>query len=222
MHSYSHGLGPTHAGCVLIVDDDDGARAALVDALGRLGRPFVQVKTGEDALQAAELERPAVVISEVLLPATSGYEVCIALKERYGRDFPVIFVSGQRTHVADRVAGLLIGADDYLVKPVHPDELLVRVQRLLLRSDSAPAPRSRLTPREAEVLGLLIDGLHQAEIAEQLVITPRTVGKHVEHILAKFGVQTRAQAIAFALRGATPVRPDAHAVTNDRTPKRPS
>jgi DNA-binding NarL/FixJ family response regulator len=117
---------------------------------------------------------------------------------------PVVFVSGRRTHPADRVAGLMIGADDYLVKPVHPDELLVRVRHLVDRVPAGSVARARLTLREQEVLELLSDGLHQAEIAARLVITPRTVAKHVEHILRKLGVHTRAQAVAVALRDQRP------------------
>jgi DNA-binding NarL/FixJ family response regulator len=221
MHEDSPGFGPPSAGCVVIVDEDGEARAAVIDALGRLGRPLFVAATGEDALEVAERERPAAVITEVLLPAMSGYELCRALKERYG-DLPVIFVSGQRTHVADRVAGLLIGADEYLVKPVHPDELRVRVERLITRSEAPHEPHSCLTPREVEVLELLTEGFHQAAIAERLVIAPRTVGKHVEHILAKLGVQTRTQAVALALRGATATRAQAGGAALDRGPERAS
>jgi DNA-binding NarL/FixJ family response regulator len=60
--------------------------------------------------------------------------------------------------------------------------------------------RAGLTLREQEVLGLLADGLQQSEIATRLVITPRTVAKHVEHVLRKLGVHTRTQAVALALR----------------------
>jgi DNA-binding NarL/FixJ family response regulator len=197
----SRGTAPTRAGWILIVDPDEQARAVVAGALACLGRPLVVVDAGEDALRAAESGRPAIAISEVVLPTTSGYELCRVLKERYGADFPVVFVSGKRVDAVDRVAGLLIGADDYLVKPVHPDELLLRVRRLIARSEPATQPRSRLTPREQEVLQLLIEGLHQVEIADRLVITPRTVAKHIEHILAKLGVDSRAQAVAVALRG---------------------
>jgi DNA-binding NarL/FixJ family response regulator len=168
--------------------------------LERLGVPVVAASTGEEALELAERERPTAVITEVLLPTISGYEVCRVLKDRYGASLPVIFVSRLRTHPADRVAGLLLGADDYLVQPVQPDELLVRVRRCLQAPAQGTSTLSQLTYREEEVLQLLTDGLHQAEIAERLVITQRTVAKHVEHILHKLGVHTRAQAVAVALR----------------------
>jgi DNA-binding NarL/FixJ family response regulator len=185
---------------ILIVDDDASARAEVASALERLRRPLTEAATAEQAIEAAERERPAAVITEVLLPAISGYELCRVLKDRYGSGLPIIFVSGLRTHPADRVAGLLIGADDYLVKPVQPDELLVRVRHLMEHSQHTNVERAGLTLREQEVLGLLTDGFQQGEIAERLVITQRTVGKHVEHILHKLGVHTRTQAVAVALR----------------------
>jgi two-component system nitrate/nitrite response regulator NarL len=190
-------------GPILLVDDDK-SRAEFVQALEHLAWPLAHAATGERAIEAAERERPTAVVAEVLLPGISGYELCRVLKDRYGSGLPVIFVSGRRTHPADRVAGLLIGADDYLVKPVHPDELLVRVRRLIEPGLRSGVARARLTLREEEVLQLLTDGLHQREIAGRLVITPRTVAKHVEHILYKLGVHTRAQAVAVALRDQHP------------------
>jgi DNA-binding NarL/FixJ family response regulator len=100
------------------------------------------------------------------------------------------------------VAGLLLGADDYLPKPVRFDHLIARVRRLVARSASVAGPvASRLTLREQEILGLLADGLEQQEIADLLFITPKTVAKHIERILSKLGVHSRAQAIVLALRG---------------------
>src|SRR4051812_11832003 len=185
---------------VLIVDHDERSRTVLADALRPLGGTVVEAANVEDALVAAEHQRPDVAITEVLLPTISGYELCRCLKERYGPEPPVVFVSGERTQPADRVAGLLIGADDSLVKPVQPDELLARVRRLMPRTRAGGRRRSQLTAREEEVLALMTEGFRQKEIAEQLVITPRTVAKHVEHILSKFDVHSRTEAIVAALR----------------------
>jgi DNA-binding NarL/FixJ family response regulator len=186
---------------ILVVDDDRSSAHAIATALARGGYPAIEATSAEEALRIALRERPGLAVIEVLLPTTSGYEVCRTLKERYGPSLPVIFVSGRRKHPADRVAGLLIGADDYVVKPIHPDELLARVRRLL----PSPEPvsddhRERLTPREHEILTLLAQGLNHTEIATRLVITPGTVAKHIEHILVKLDVHSRAQAVAVALR----------------------
>jgi DNA-binding NarL/FixJ family response regulator len=193
---------------ILVADDDPESRRVIADALERTGHPTIVAESGEEALAIAEHERPALVISEVLLPVASGYEVCHAVKTWYGAQVPVILISGRRTEPADRVAGFLIGADDYIVKPVLPAELVVRVRRLL----GVPAAvgfggADRLTPREREVMGLLAEGLSQVQIAERLVISERTVAKHIEHILSKLNVHTRAQAVAVALRSRGPGGP---------------
>ena len=100
------------------------------------------------------------------------------------------------------MAGLLLGADDYLPKPIRFDHLLARVRRLVAQSAAIPGPvASQLTPREQEVLGLLADGLEQDDIARRLFISPKTVAKHIERILSKLGVHSRAQAVVLALRG---------------------
>jgi DNA-binding NarL/FixJ family response regulator len=185
---------------VLVVDDDASFRAyvrALLEAGGFL---VVDVPDGIAALSSARARRPAAVVLDVSMPGLSGYEVCRALREEHAQAFPVMFVSGERTESFDRVAGLTIGADDYLTKPFEADELLARLRGLLRRFDSIEPPVSVLTKREQQVLGLLADGLDQAEIARRLVISPRTVGTHIEHILAKLGVHSRAEAVAVAYR----------------------
>jgi DNA-binding NarL/FixJ family response regulator len=186
---------------VLVVDGDAGSCAALSRALRRAGYLTQQAHTGEEALDAADRQRPALVIMETHLPGASGYEICREFRERYGEDLPIIFVSAARTDETDRVAGLLLGADDYLAKPIRFDHLLARVRRLMTQSAAVAGPvASSLTPREQEVLGLLAEGLEQDEIANRLFITPKTVAKHIEHILGKLGVHSRAQAVVLALR----------------------
>jgi DNA-binding NarL/FixJ family response regulator len=185
---------------ILIVDDDRQSRLLISRVLKRAGYSTCLAETGEGALVAAKSERPALVIIEALLPGVSGYEVCRELKDEFGETLPIIFVSRNRTEPGDRVAGLLVGGNDYLVKPLDPDELLARVRRLLSAGAARERTAHNLTPRELDVLSLLVEGLGQPEIAERLFITPKTVGKHIEHILAKLGVHSRAQAVAVAVR----------------------
>jgi DNA-binding NarL/FixJ family response regulator len=137
----------------------------------------------------------------------SGYEVCRELLDTFGDGISIIFLSAERTEPYDRAAGLLLGADDYIVKPFDPGEFLARVRGALRRSRSprkhgiskSPAPPSAaLTVREREVLKLLARGLNQVQIASTLVISPKTVGTHIQRVLAKLGVHSRAQAVAFA------------------------
>jgi len=168
--------------------------------LNRAGYTTYLANTGEEALAAAKRERPVLVIVEPLLPGVSGYEVCRELKDEFGETLPIIFVSRDRTEPGDRVAGLLVGGNDYLVKPLDPNELLARVRRFLSSALAGERTARELTRRELDVLSLLVEGLSQPEIAAKLFVTPKTVGKHIEHILAKLGVHSRAQAVAVAVR----------------------
>jgi DNA-binding NarL/FixJ family response regulator len=187
-------------GVVLIADEDSSARDELARVLETAGYEIIQVASGEEALQAVKDAAPSVVLLEIPLGGLSGYEVCRALREET-REMPIIFVSGSRTESYDRVAGLLVGADDYIVKPYAPDELLTRVRHLVRRSQSAaPTVTARLTNREREVLRLLADGLRQDDIAERLFISRKTVGTHVANILRKLGVRNQTQAVAAAYR----------------------
>jgi DNA-binding response OmpR family regulator len=122
---------------ILIADDDVRARESLAALLERAGYEATQAATGDEAVRTALAEQPAVVILEVELPRISGYDVCRRLREAYGEALPILLVSGRRTEPLDRVAGLLIGADDYLVKPVTAMVLLPRITRALTRSKCA-------------------------------------------------------------------------------------
>ena len=185
---------------VLIADADGEARAELARLLESGGFRVVQAESGDEAISLSREERSSLAILEIPLPILSGYEVCRTLKSELGPTFPVLFLSGARTESYDRVAGLLVGADDYLVKPYAPDELLARVRLLEERSRPLAGATSNLTRRENEVLRLLAQGLTQDDIARRLTISPKTVGTHIEHVLRKLGVHSRAQAVALAFR----------------------
>jgi DNA-binding NarL/FixJ family response regulator len=190
-------------GPVLVVDDDDEARARIAAALAPRGYSIAEARTGEEALLLVQEEAPGLAILDICLPGISGYQVCHSLRQQFGEGLPIVFLSGARTESYDRVAGLLVGGDEYLTKPIAPDELLIRVDRLIRRTSPVmPSVAVRLTPREREVLALLADGLNAREIAARLFLSPKTVESHCENILRKLGVRTRAQAVALAFRDA--------------------
>jgi DNA-binding NarL/FixJ family response regulator len=189
-----------HCGPILVVEDDDVLRTFLTELLEQVGYDVRAVGTGADAVAALEQEESAVAILDVVIPDMSGYEICRRLRTRYRARIGVLFVSGERTEAVDRVAGLLIGGDDYLVKPFASDELLARVSILARRSDERHQPAPLLTPRECEVFELLARGLPNSEIASLLVISPKTVGTHIEHIYRKLGVRSRVEALAAGYR----------------------
>jgi len=186
---------------IMIVDDDAGYRFAMRELFGRVGLRTLEASTGLEALASARRERPGGVLLDVHLPGMTGYEVCRELRDAYGDALPIVFVTGRRVEAADRIAGLYVGADDYLIKPVNSDELIARVRRMLARSraDSSTCLPG-LTNRESEVLRLLAEGLDQEAIAHSLVISPNTVATHIQRILPKLGVRNRTQAVVHAYR----------------------
>ncbi len=197
---------PASAGPIMVVDSDVGQREFLEALLARGGWRVETYSTGEQALAASAGERPLLVLLEVRLDGMSGYEVFRQLKDQHGDELAVIFISHDRTEPTDVEAGLMLGADDYLAKPLQGSELLARVIAVLRRvAPSQPAQerpprgaRGDLTARELEVLQLLARGLDQRAIAQRLVIAPKTVGKHIEHILEKLPARSRAEAVAIA------------------------
>jgi DNA-binding NarL/FixJ family response regulator len=186
---------------ILVVDDDEDVRTTLEWALQPLGRPIRSAATAAEALAAARELRPALVLLDVNLPDLSGYEVCRELRDAYGEELPIVFISGHRTEEYDRAAGFMLGADDYIVKPFVLGDLIARLRRAIDRTSThAETAASALTERELEVLAMLASGARQDVIAQRLVIAPKTVATHIQHILAKLSVHSRAEAVAYAHR----------------------
>jgi DNA-binding response OmpR family regulator len=185
---------------VLVVDDDDGFRAFVAEALRQAAFDVLQAASGEAALAVARRFRPDLVILDVRLPDLSGYEVFQELRDELGEELPVVFVSGERAESFDRAAGIMLGGDDYLAKPLAIDELLARARHLTARRRATAREGLGLTGRERQVLALLADGLSPAQVADELVISQSTVGTHVEHIYVKLGARTRAHAVGLAYR----------------------
>jgi len=111
----------------------------VAGVLQQAGYETIETTTGDQAIDAARDALPRLVILEIALPGLSGYEVCHQLRNEFGEALPIVFVSADRTEPFDRVAGFLVGADDYVTKPFAADELLARVRRL-------PAERCRFRP----------------------------------------------------------------------------
>jgi len=186
---------------VLVVDDDAVICELVAMTLGDHGYVTRRASDAREALHLIELETPDVVLLDVHLPDISGYQLCRRLRQVLGDTMGIMLISGERREAFDRAAGLLLGADDYLVKPFVLDELLARVHRLAQRARPVTlSVAGRLTRREAQVLRMLASGMEQKDIARDLVLAPRTIAKHIEHILLKLGVHSQAQAVALAFR----------------------
>lgn len=184
---------------ILVVDDDARFVAFLSALLDGAGYVAVGAANADEATAASRRTRIDAAVVDVVMPGRGGYSICRELREEIDPDLPVIFISGERVDPFDRAAGIIAGGDDYVVKPVHPDELLARLERLLTRSrDRAVRPAVELSEREVEILQLLAEGCPPGEVARRLFIAPKTVSSHVQRIFVKLGVHTRAQAVAIA------------------------
>lgn len=176
------------SGSVLVVDDDGAFREIATRILQDAGYTTAEAASGEEALEVARQGHPDVVVLDVRLRGPlSGHEVCRIIKRELQPEPAVIFVSGARTESFDRVGGLLVGADDYVIKPFAADEFLARVRALIRRSTPA-TPASQLTARELEVLRLMKEGLSQAEIAQKLEVSPNTARQQIQDVFTKLGV----------------------------------
>lgn len=116
---------------VLLIEDDRKIARVVKIYLEGAGYRVVHAERGKDALEAAAKELPLVVILDLMLPDTSGEELCQDLKEM--GDFPVIMLTSKSSE-EERIAGFALGADDYVVKPFSPRELVYRVKAVLKRA----------------------------------------------------------------------------------------
>jgi two-component system, OmpR family, phosphate regulon response regulator PhoB len=123
---------------VLVVEDERDIAALVAYHLTKEGYRVRTAEGGVEALETASVERPDLIVLDLMLPAFSGYEVLTELRRRPElADLPVIVLTARRDE-ADRVKGLELGADDYVTKPFSPRELVLRVAAVLRRAQSAP------------------------------------------------------------------------------------
>ena len=123
---------------ILVVEDDQTTGDVVRAYLESAGHRVVICRTGSEALAYVRQTEPRCLILDVMLPGKDGFEICEEIR-RGGSIVPILFLSA-RADEPDRVDGLRAGADDYLVKPFSPRELLARVDALLRRSEIGPRP----------------------------------------------------------------------------------
>ncbi|MBV9466586.1 MAG: response regulator transcription factor [Solirubrobacterales bacterium] len=209
---------------VLLADDQRLVRDSLGTLLGLLDRIELvgTAADGEQALALAAEHKPDVVLMDLRMPRMDGIEATRRLRERQ----PDVRVIALTTYADDEsvLGALRAGARGYLTKDassqdIHAAILTVaageasldpavqhHVVAALAATDGRAAARGEselpdeLTPREAEVLALIAEGLTNAEIAARLVVSPATIKSHINHLFAKAGIRDRAQAVNYAYR----------------------
>jgi DNA-binding NarL/FixJ family response regulator len=221
---------------VVLADDQRLVRESLGTLLGLLdGIELVaSAADGEEALALAERHRPQIVLMDLRMPRLDGIEATQRLRERQ----PDVHVIALTTYADDEsvLGALRAGARGYLTKDASSDDIRAAILTVAA-GDAALDPAVQhhvvaalasgdretgrgcceraaadlpdgLTPREAEVLALIAQGLTNAEIAERLIVSQTTVKSHINHLFAKAGLRDRAQAVNYAYRTglATPPR----------------
>ena len=183
------------------------------------GYTIVEARNGREGVELAKREKPALVLCDITMPEMNGHRVLEAVRADAGMaHLPFVFLTGWGER-EDLRMGMNLGADDYLVKPVEPDDLITAVRARLRRrkqagagraatvADATPAalaPALNLTPREAELLSWVVQGKTNPEIGIILGIQLSTVKKHLESIFGKLGVENRTAAVTLALEKITP------------------
>lgn len=218
---------------ILIVDDEINIRELVRFNLEKAGYTVAEASDGDHAATMARLDKPDLVILDLMLPGIDGLEVCRLLKgQRETSGIPIIMLTAKNEEI-DKIIGLELGADDYMTKPFSARELIARVKAVLRRSQKDAATsgelligglrlnfsryeaflgkdRLELTPKEYELLKLLVTNVGRVYTREQLLEKVwgyeyfgdnRTVDVHVRHLRAKLGGDTEAADLIETVRG---------------------
>ena len=203
---------------ILVVDDEIDILNATAEILRMEGFQVMTASDGLEGLKVLETYTPDLIITDIMMPRMNGYQ----LHQRVSNNpewvwIPFLFLSA-KDEEEDVRFGKELGVDDYLMKPIEPEDLIAAVMGRLKRFERLTEERRieeenvkekqvealldeqfGLTPRELEVLQLMMRGLSNDQIADQLVVGQSTVKTHVSNILSKLHVTNRVEAVALAL-----------------------
>jgi len=198
---------------ILVIDDDAMMRKQIAALLAAEGYATAEARNGREGAALAAKEKPDLVLCDITMPEMNGHRVLEAVRaDTATAHLPFIFLTGWGEK-EDLRTGMNLGADDYLVKPVEPADLLAAVKTRLKRLKAAARGTTPLaaatpealqktlglTPREAEILSWVVQGKTNPEIGVILGIQLTTVKKHLESTFAKLGVENRTGAVTLAL-----------------------
>jgi len=206
---------------ILIIEDDDQTRENLEIILSMEGFGVRAAANGRAGLELARADRPDLIVCDVTMPELDGHGVLRELRDNpQTADIPFLFLTAQGERHQQR-AGMNLGADDYLCKPLDAEDLLAAVRMRLKRqreqqdaalagagpdfSSAVPLETLGLTVREAEVLLWVAQGKANADVATILGMSEKTVKIHLGHIFEKLNVETRTAAALQAVEVLTRV-----------------
>ena len=168
---------------ILVVDDEPPIVNMLAYNLKQANYEVLIARDGEEALQQTRQENPDLIILDIMLPKMDGLDVCRTLRRE--RDVPIIMLTARDDEI-DRVVGLELGADDYVVKPFSVRELMVRVKNVLRRSNPVPVADS---PPIVQVDGLAVDLTRCEASWHDIPLKLTTLELHLLYTLAQHAGQ---------------------------------
>jgi two-component system, NarL family, response regulator DevR len=201
---------------VFILDDHQIVRRGLRDLFEAAGDIDVvgEAGTAEEAFSRIPATSPNVAVLDVRLPDGDGVEVCREIRDRHAEIGCIMLTSVANDDAV--YAAIMAGAAGYLLKQVDPEEILAGVRRVAAGEsllDPAVTGRvlerlrtrendelGKLTPQERRILDLIVEGLTNREIAEEMILAEKTVKNYVSNLLAKLGMARRTEAAAYAAR----------------------
>lgn len=194
---------------LLVVDDDPNLILLVKDFLEFKGYQVLTAENGRKALQIVQQEESLdMIICDIMMPEMDGYAFVEELRQEPSTKWIPVMVLSAKGQSPDRIKGLNIGADVYMVKPFEPEELLAQVnstlrqvKRLMAhnikKADGLPkieVPNNfELTPTETKVVTLVAQGMGNRDIAESLNVSQRTIESHVSNMLNKTGLNNRTE-----------------------------
>jgi RNA polymerase sigma factor (sigma-70 family) len=192
---------------VFVIDDDDAVRAAVRLLLKSVGLPVTVFSSAQEFLPKYHPDQPGCLVVDVRMPGMSGLELQQQLNLR-GATIPVIFITGHGD-IPMAVEAIQHGAFDFLPKPFRDQDLIDRVQRALekdagsrrehARSDVIRQRLDSLTPREREVLDLMVTGKPNKIMAADLGVSQRTIEIHRSRVMEKMQADSVAQLVRMTM-----------------------
>lgn len=171
---------------ILIVEDEASIRGFLKINFERNNFTVIEAESGEEGIRKAKLEKPAIAVLDVMLPGIDGFKVCETLR----KEFPSmgIIMLTARAQDMDKIMGLEFGADDYMIKPFNPSELILRVKALLRRMDSSQNEKEETIYSEPFKIDTYAQKVYKDN--KEVDVTPK------EYLLMKLFVENEGRAFS--------------------------
>ena len=200
---------------LLLIDDDPNLILLVRDYLELRGYQVFTAENGLEALDILEQDIPDMIICDVMMPKMDGYTFVGQIRNNPRTDSILVMFLSAKGQSQDRIKGLNMGGDVYMVKPFEPEELVAQVESSLkqvkrLRESSNSkrldidqhirVPKDvTLTPRELKVVNLVAQGMGNREIATRLKVSQRTIESHVSNMLNKTQLSNRTELARWAI-----------------------